>query len=160
MNHARRKIKLRALQRTDLPLTLEWRNKERVRRWFVDSRELVWEEHVRWFEAYEQREYDLTFVICDRDDGARPIGQIAIYNLADDTAEFGRLMIGEDDALGKGFAKQASELLIDIAKGLGVKELRLNVFKGNLPAIAIYRKLGFVEVPEGDACLLHMRRYL
>jgi len=63
----------------------------------------------------------------------------------------GRLMVGEEEARGKGLAKKATRLLIEIAfNHFLLEELYLNVFKNNYPAIHIYEQCGFKKVKEAD----------
>ena len=76
----------------------------------------------------------------------RPVGQVSLYNIAwaEERAEFGRLMIGDPQARGKGLAKQATQLLLDMAfDQLHLNEVYLEVLEGNQSAIAIYRQCGF-----------------
>ncbi|OGQ18698.1 MAG: hypothetical protein A2138_09520 [Deltaproteobacteria bacterium RBG_16_71_12] len=54
--------------------------------------------------------------------------------------------IGEGDARGRGVGASALRQLLEIAFGaLGLQTVRLGVFAFNTPAIALYRKLGFVD---------------
>lgn len=140
-------IALRLLEESDLPLTLRWRNKERVRSNLKTSRPLSLDEHRSWYHSYAQKEGDFLFVVLERDRMNRPVGQVSLYGIdrAAGTAEFGRLVIGEDDALGKGYAREACVLAIEFAFGsLGLGELELEVFAENSRAVAIYVSLGFV----------------
>jgi RimJ/RimL family protein N-acetyltransferase len=59
------------------------------------------------------------------------------------------ILIGEDDYRGKGIGKIAMKYLIQFAfTQLKLKELRLEVDKYNLPAINLYRSLGFKDTRE------------
>jgi len=74
------------------------------------------------------------------------IGQISLYNIdwINLRAEFGRLMIGQIEAQGKGYADEATSMLLNYAASkLGIKEIFLEVFCDNLKAIKIYKKHGF-----------------
>ena len=56
-------------------------------------------------------------------------------------------MLGvHSDFTGKGFAKQLVQYAIDLAVKTGKKALRLDVLKGNLPAIRLYESFGFCYV--------------
>ncbi len=154
---ASERVVLRLLGERDLPTTLAWRNQPRVRSGFVTSRELSEAEHHAWFQTYSQRDDDFVFVVCERGDSLRPVGQAALYNIDwhARTAEIGRIMIGPDDALGKGLASEATRLLTRFAFGqLRIRRLRLEVFKTNEPAIAVYQRTGFVPSGERDGLLL------
>jgi RimJ/RimL family protein N-acetyltransferase len=149
------RIVLRLLTEGDLPMTLAWRNQPRVRANFVTSRELTEAEHRAWFEDYVRKDDDFVFVVCERA-GLKPVGQAALYHVdwKARTAEFGRLMIGPDDALGKGLATEATRLLLSFGFGqLRLRRIRLEVLSSNGRAIAIYRKLGFIESDKQDGLL-------
>jgi RimJ/RimL family protein N-acetyltransferase len=150
---------LRLVTRVDLPRTLAWRNKNRVRAAFIHSSELSADEHGQWFDAYAERDDDFVFLIEERDSG-RPVGQVSLYGIdwTAGTATFGRLLIGEDDALGQGFASEATRLVLSYARRVGLREIRLEVFKGNGRAIGLYRRHGFEpRGAEGDLLLMKRR---
>lgn len=147
------RVRLRLLEERDLPMTLAWRNQDHIRQWFVHSSVLTWEQHHTWCQQYFQRDTDFIFIIEDCLAQQRPIGQISLYNIEweQHRAEYGRLMIGEGSRTGKGFAKEATDLLLKYAFGpLGLTEVYLEVFSHNAPAVAIYRGCGFSEVAEQD----------
>ena len=145
------RVRLRLLEEADLPVTLAWRNQDHIRTWFVHADLLTWEQHQNWSTQYFQRDNDFIFVIEETRDLHKPVGQISLYNIEWDQrrAEYGRLLIGEPEAVGKGVAKEATNVLLDFAFGqLGLAEVALEVFSTNLAAIAIYRAYGFCEVGE------------
>lgn len=154
------RVRLRLLAEADLPATLAWRNQEHIRRWFVHSDVITPEQHYRWFAAYLDRDDDFVFVIEEEAALRRPVGQVSLYRIdwARRRAEYGRLMIGEADARGRGLALEATRVLVDSAAAvLGLRELELEVFADNARAIAIYTACGFR--PEGRrGSLLHMVR--
>jgi RimJ/RimL family protein N-acetyltransferase len=144
------RVRLRLLCRDDLRTTLAWRNKERIRREFFTSRELTAEEHAAWFDQYESRDDDFVFVV-EAADGSRPIGQVSLYRLdeAAGEAEFGRLLIGDDAALGQGFGKEATAAMLSFGlASLGLRRIYLEVRPGNTRAIRLYERLGFARVSE------------
>lgn len=146
-------VRLRLLGEEDLPMTLGWRNQEHIRKWFVHSDVLTWEQHQRWCAGYFHRDTDFIFVIEETKSLPKPVGQISLYNIdwEQKRAEYGRLMIGDPEAAGKGLAKAATAVLLNFAFGaLGIMEIALEVFSENVPAIAIYRAVGFHEVAESS----------
>ena len=139
------RVRLRLLEERDLPLTLAWRNQDHIRRWFFCSQLLTPQQHAAWFARYRQRDDDFVFII-EQNHPAWPVGQVAIYNLdwAAGKAEFGRLMIGEADALGRGLAREATAALLDLAfQRLGLREIWLEVMAANVRAIKVYESCGF-----------------
>jgi diamine N-acetyltransferase len=144
------RLSLRPLVREDLATTLAWRNKERVRKKFFTSRPLTMEEHQLWFTQYLDRSDDMVFLIVDAKLN-RPVGQAALYNInpARKEAEFGRLMIGEEDALRRGFAREAAQALISHAfETLRLTRVYLEARVENVSAISLYEKLGFTVIEE------------
>ncbi len=148
-----RRVRLRPLAETDLPLTLAWRNREHIRRWFVNSGPVTPEQHRAWFARYAGRDDDFVFVVEETAELMKPVGQIALYNVdwGRKRAEFGRIMIGEPDATGKGLAKEATALVLDFAFGtLGLEEIEANVKRENVASLAVCISCGFHEAEERD----------
>lgn len=146
-------VRLRLLQESDLQLTLRWRNQEHIRRWFFHSEELTPEQHWRWYEQYRDRDDDFVFIIEELQAASRPVGQVAIYHIdwVKQEAEFGRLMIGEASAAGKGLAYWATRAAVQIAFDiLDLQLLYLEVFRQNQRAIHIYEKAGFVTESQAE----------
>ena len=53
-------------------------------------------------------------------------------------------MLGvHSDFTGRGFAKQMVRFALDLAKDAGMKVMRLDVLKGNVPAERLYPAMGF-----------------
>jgi RimJ/RimL family protein N-acetyltransferase len=139
-------VRLRLLREKDLPLTRSWRNQDHIRRWFFYSEIITDEQHQNWFNQYQERDDDFTFIIEEAQAGYRPVGQVALYHIdwPARRAEFGRLMIGELDAAGKGLALAATRAALLIGFGqLELREIYLNVLAKNQRAIQIYEKVGF-----------------
>lgn len=157
-----RRIRLRLLSEADLPLTLAWRNQDHIRKWFVHSEIIPWEQHQRWCAQYFQRDTDFIFIIEETRDLCRPVGQVSLYNIdwGRKRAEYGRLMIGDGEAAGKGLAKEATEVLLAYAFAcLNFEEVALEVFKDNVRARALYASLGFITTGErDDVCYMAARR--
>jgi diamine N-acetyltransferase len=137
------RVRLRLLEERDLSQTLAWRNQEHIRRWFFSSDPLTPQQHATWFAKYLERDDDFVFVI---ETDLRPVGQVALYNIdwTAGRAEFGRLMIGEAEAAGRGLAREATEAILDLAfRQLGLREVYLDVIPENARAIGVYKACGF-----------------
>jgi len=139
------RIRLRLIERTDLPMTLRWRNQDHIRKGFFHSEIISPEQHQVWFEGYLERDNDYVFIIEETYKFQRPVGQISLYNIDwnKKRTELGRFMIGDAEASGKGLAKKACQLLIEFAfDQWNLGEIYLRVLKQNA-VIAFYRKLNF-----------------
>lgn len=101
------------------------------------------EMHEEWRKDFK----NMTFCILNKQT-REPIGDINLF----DSEEFKNrpeisIMIGEHS--GKGFGTEASQLLLDFAfKKLKLSEVNLSVYKDNLPAVGLYKKLGFDIIGE------------
>ena len=139
-------VRLRLLQEEDLPMTRRWRNQDHIRRCFFHSDVITPEQHVSWYQQYTERDDDFVFIIEDVQEFNRPIGQLSLYNIQWELskAEFGRLMIGEVDASGKGLARAATSALIQYAfHSFKLDEIYLEVLATNVQAINLYKSVGF-----------------
>ncbi|MHB0989221.1 MAG: GNAT family N-acetyltransferase [Bellilinea sp.] len=129
------RICLRLLEEKDPPLTLAWRNQDSIRKWFFHSDLLSKSQHLAWYQQYLQRDDDYIFIIEMLEQKKRvPVGQIALYHIdwQNRSAEYGRLMIGEPAAQGKGIAREATKMVLEIGyKTLGLDLIYLEVLESN-----------------------------
>ncbi|MGI9356797.1 MAG: GNAT family N-acetyltransferase [Rhizobiaceae bacterium] len=139
---------LRPIKATDAELLRRWRGRDDVRIWFGDTGKVDTAAQQAWMTRYLAKKDDAMFIIgLERNGNKLPVGAVAIYdiNQVAGTAEYGRVMIGEDVARGKAVAERASSLLCNWALGdLGLKRIVLWVIKENQRAIDLYERLGFV----------------
>jgi RimJ/RimL family protein N-acetyltransferase len=155
------RIRLRLLEAEDLPRTLAWRNQDHIRRWFFFSARLTLEQHIGWFARYQQCDDDFVFIIEETGSELRPIGQAAIYNVdwVGGTAEYGRLMIGEADAAGRGLAREATNAVVTLAfEQLGLQEIHVEVIPGNAGSIKLCKACGFEVTGSTEKAVRMSRR--
>jgi RimJ/RimL family protein N-acetyltransferase len=154
--------RLRLLEERDLALTRAWRNQDQIRRWFLTSDPITPQQHQEWFGRYKDRDDDFVFVIEETEVLKRPVGQVSLYHVdwLSGRAEYGRLMIGEEQARGRGLARRATTLLIDHAFGsMGLRELYLECLNDNHRALAVYADCGFEVVGQrGPVTLMTIQR--
>ncbi|EKO3435210.1 GNAT family N-acetyltransferase [Vibrio fluvialis] len=146
-------ITLRMLEEKDLPLTLSWRNDPKTRIWFKNSDEIKPESHKTWFDLYNKKQDDYVF-IAESSDG--PIGQLAVYQIANGSAEIGRF-IASPEMKGKGVMKTCIEIFIEfIFDVFKLDEVVLEVYENNERAVKLYMQIGFETVHISND-LIHMR---
>jgi diamine N-acetyltransferase len=154
--------RLRLLEERDLALTLAWRNQDHIRRWFLTSDPITPEQHQEWFRRYRERDDDFVFVIEETDVLKCSVGQVSVYHVdwSKGSAEFGRLMIGEEQAHGRGLARKVTRRLIDEVLGpWGLRELHLECLRENHRALAVYADCGFEVIEEGGpSTIMAIRR--
>jgi diamine N-acetyltransferase len=141
-------IRLRALEKSDLPILNKWRNLPALISTlganFAYIPETVDE---RWYDHYlAHRESALRLSIIVEDSGEY-IGNANLTSIhpVNRTAEFS-LMIGDERFHKKGIGTSAT--LAVLAHGfsdLGLNRIYLNVLSHHQAAIALYRKCGFVH---------------
>ncbi len=84
--------------------------------------------------------------------GSKLVGEINyqidpphVFKKVKGTAWIG-ITLGEKEARGKGIGVQAMQFLEKQVFEAGLKRIELGVFEFNAPAIALYRKMGYVEI--------------
>ncbi len=139
---------LRASERDDLPLFVEWLNDAEVlenlamRAPLSDAAEALWFDRM----LAAQGVTDYHFVICLIGD-ARPIGTAGLHglDLQNGTAEFG-IAIGDKAEWGKGYGTDALRAICDFGFGaLRLERIGLQVYAGNHRAKRAYARAGFVH---------------
>ena len=130
---ASRRIRLRLLEERDLPQTLAWRNQDHIRRWFFFSERLTPSSMPPGSPATGSA--TTTSCSLSRKTGGQRQAECAGRSGkwpfttsigSGGTAEFGRLMIGEADAAGRGLAREATAAAVALAfEQLGLQEVYL-----------------------------------
>jgi len=91
--------------------------------------------------------------------GGEAVGCVALRALDRTTIEMKRLYV-RPSTRGAGLGKQLVEVAIATALQGGYRELRLDTLATMAPAQALYRSLGFVEIPPyGEAHVPNTRFY-
>lgn len=138
--HSRDDLKL-------LPLTEEYiekmrilRNENRFR--FIYSEIISSEEQEKWFDSYLKKENDYIFSVFI---GNIWVGISSIYNVTNETAEFGRLVIDKSKVSKSHLGLAATLCTCELAfKLFDLKRITLQVYKDNIPAYKTYVNAGFV----------------
>ncbi len=143
-----KRIRLRAIERTDLPRCQEWLNDPEVIEGLAQIIPLSSMDEDRWFEQAMGREQAARPMAMEVRDGTdwRYIGNTGLMNLewVPRAAELG-IFIGDKSVWNKGYGTEAVELLL--AHGFqtfNLNRIYLQVFANNLRARRSYEKAGFV----------------
>ena len=134
---------------------VSWRNDPANARWFSAVHHFTRDGHEAWLARADESGTDFNWAI-ETVDGA-PVGTIALYNVdwEGKRAEYGRVLVGEAAARGKGFGRAATSLVFEAAYRTGLDELYLVVKDDNAAAIRLYVSLGF-ERTGSSGGMLHM----
>jgi ribosomal protein S18 acetylase RimI-like enzyme len=105
----------------------------------IDLRFQSLDEEMATFPAF----YEL--LLLARRDGA-PAGAVGLKDLGGGVCEMKRLYV-RPAARGLGLGRALSERLVTEARGCGYRVMRLDTLERLRPALAIYRAMGFQEIP-------------
>lgn len=128
------------------PHIIRWRNDPNIARYFLTEHRFEPAGHEAWLAKSLTGDEEFNWVIHDVN--GTPVGTVAIYNVRwlAKTAEFGRLLVGEQHARGRGLAREATQLVLKAAAHVGLSTVVLDVKSDNLAAYALYTSLNFQEV--------------
>jgi GNAT superfamily N-acetyltransferase len=80
-------------------------------------------------------------------DGDEPVGCCALMRLSDGGFEVGKMAVA-DSHKGQGVGNGLMQACVDKAKALGAPRLYLETNSSLAPALAVYRRHGFVEIKD------------
>lgn len=143
------RIRMRAPEREDLPMFVEWINDPQVREGLMMYLPMSLAREEKWFEEVLNRppDYQPMVIEVQELDEWIPIGNMGIF--AHDknahSVEFG-IMIGNKAYWDKGYGTEALQLLLKHCfDTLNLNRVFLRVFETNPRAIRCYEKAGFVH---------------
>lgn len=139
---------------TLLPLSKEhigdlrnWRNDEKNARFLRKIPFITSEMQEKWYESYLKNEDELCFAIYENQTLNRVVGSLSLYDFQDQHAEFGKILIGDEQAHGKSVGYHAILAVLKIAfEELKLDTVVLRVFEDNIAARHLYEKAGFQKV--------------
>ena len=140
------RVRLRAIEREDIPRFLRWFNDPEVRKYLTMYRPLSRAEEERWVESLPSRREEIVLAIEVRE-GERwvHIGNIGLHRIdwKNRTATLG-IVIGERKYWGRGYGTEAVRTMVRYAfEELGLNRVELETFSFNARAIRCYEKAGF-----------------
>lgn len=141
-------LKLRELERKDLDKINIWRNDINLIACLGAPYRYINEDVDRaWYEQYlHARSNSVRCVIIDDSDEEEILGLISLLNInfINRTGEL-HIMIGKSEHRGRGIGTFAVEEIIKHGfYNLNLRRIELGVLENNIPAIHLYKKIGFV----------------
>ena len=142
-------IRLRALERTDIPYFLKWFNDPEVTEGLSTIFPMSEARENIWFDETLKRPVETHPLSVEIQIGSdwQIIGNLGFFNFDKFThcSEIG-ISIGEKEHWGQGYGKKALRLLINHGfDNLNLNRISLEVYSYNERAIAVYNKLGFIH---------------
>lgn len=142
------RVRLRAIERSDVPAFVRWMNDPEVRRGLLVFEPLSTIAEERWVEGLADRPNDRVYAVEAELEGRwRHIGNVGLHgiDLHHRRAEIG-IVIGEKELWGRGYGNEALVVMLRFAfHELGLHRVELEVFGTNTRAQKTYRTIGFVE---------------
>lgn len=144
-----KQVRLRAIEREDLPRFVEWLNDPEVIRGLLINVPLSLNQEQAWFDGLRSRpaeEHPLGIEI-ETAEGWSLIGNVGLNRVdwKDRAAEVG-IFIGDKRCWSQGYGRQAMQLMLRHAfNNLGLNRVFLRVHETNPRAIHSYEKAGFVH---------------
>ena len=140
------RIFLRALSKNDAEISWKWRNTEDVREYYSGHPfYITQEDEEAWIEKISGSNFPLTCFGIEEKSTNNLIGMTFLkdINLINRACEFA-IFIGDKNAKGKGYAKEATLKTIKFAfNDLNLNRVFLIVQEDNIPAKKLYEKCGF-----------------
>ena len=137
------RIKLRAIERGDLPVFVRWFNDPEVRQYLLMYMPMSLAEEEKWFERQLEDQNNRVFAI-ETTDGVH-IGNCGLHDFdwKNSKAELG-ILIGEKEYWSKGYGSDAVRTLVGFAFGeMNLHRVQLEVYDFNSRALHCYEKCGF-----------------
>lgn len=140
------KVYLKSITSADTENIIRWRNKDNVRKYFLDQRPFTVEGHTNCLENVVNTGNAAQFVIYEKDSDF-PVGSVFLRDIdyQNRKAEYG-IFIGEDSARGKGIGTEAAKSIVQYGfSELKLHKIFLRVLADNKGAIKSYENAGFVQ---------------
>ena len=139
-------VRLRPVEREDLPRFAEWFNDPEVRRYLDMYLPFSLAQEERWFEHLQERlaSKETVMLTIETSDGVT-IGNITLFdiNWKDRHAELG-VTIGEKAYWGQGYGSDAIRTMLGVGfDSMNLHRIFLRVHADNARAIGSYQKVGF-----------------
>ena len=140
------RLYLRSLEESDIDRCLVWINDPNITATIALRFPFNRAREQEWFASLYKTDREVPLAIVLKD-GDRHIGNCGLHQIdyPNRHAQFG-IMIGEKEEWDRGYASEASRLIIDYGfKQLGLHRISLQVYAHNARAQRVYEKLGFVR---------------
>ena len=141
-----RRIILRAIEESDLPLIAKWRSSPEVYEYFYEYLPISIRQQKNWYEKQLLDPTEINLVASKTTGEA--LGTVSIYHIdrRNRKAEWGRLIIGDPKARTGGIGSEIEALVLEYCfEHLNLHKLYCEVLTENKAVISLHKKLGFIE---------------
>ncbi len=138
-------VRIRPLEEKDIELLRKWRNNKALSEFLRPMNEITVDMQKRWFASYLQDENNVTFAIEEIRDLNRVVGSVSLYDFKGDTAEVGKIVVGDPEAKGKKIGYYALLLAMYVGyQELGIRDYFGEVHEENNAARINDMRIGFL----------------
>lgn len=139
-----RNVELRALEQSEIEFLRTWRNNPDNCKYLKQIGYISEEQQRKWYEGYLKNDNEILFAIVETEQLNRIVGTLSLYDFEDKQAEFGKILIGDEEAHGKKVGYNATVAILKFAfELLGLEKVVLHCYVNNIPALKVYEKSGF-----------------
>lgn len=140
-------ICLRPLMEDDIEFLREWRNNPANTVYLRKIGYISCEQQKKWYDNYLKNEDEICFAIVETEELNRIVGSASLYNFQNNQAEFGKLLIGDEQAHGRKIGYHAVAALVKYGfEHFNLERIVLECHEKNASAYHIYSQTGFEVV--------------
>lgn len=137
-------VTISPISENDIEFLRVWRNNADNTKFLRKIPYITSEMQKEWFAKYLENKDEIFFSIIENNILNRCVGSAALYDFTENSAEFGKFLIGDSEAHGKNVGYHTMIAILSIAfEELRLKNVTLTVYSANKRALHIYEKVGF-----------------
>lgn len=139
-----RNVSIRPLSAKDIENIRVWRNDPANGKYLSQINTITPEMQQEWFDNYVKDPETIFWAIDESASLSRMVGSAALYEISENSALFGKILIGDNEAHGKHVGVNATIAILQIAFDImRLNTVTLYVYSDNVPAVKVYTKAGF-----------------
>ena len=147
-------VLIRPLGEQDIEQIRKWRNDSANTQYLRKLPYITAVMQKAWYEGYLTNSDEMMFGIVEQNELKRLVGSMSLYNFKSDCVEFGKILIGDNEAHGRKVGVNALKALTELVfEELNIHKIILHVYAANVGAIKVYKEVGFkvnkVQVTDG-----------
>ncbi len=137
-------IELKPLEHGDISALRIWRNEPHNSVYLRKLSYITELQQECWFQNYLSNQDELIFGIHETEHLHRLVGSMSLFHFDGKQCELGRIMIGDEAAHGQHIGSNAIRAILMVAfQKLLISKVHLHVYQSNVPAVTVYRNVGF-----------------
>ncbi len=142
---------LRPVRKDDIEQLRIWRNDRERTKYLRQIGYVTSAMQEQWYQQCLSKQDEMTFVIQETISLKIIIGSLSLYDIQQNQAEIGRILVGDERVRGCGYGRLAFAMLLTYAfEKLHLQKVIATVNKNNIAARKSYFRLGFQIVGEKD----------